>query len=84
MVIISLKFMFFSPYFTTFYHVMNNFIRDDFADSDLFFSLKSMNFRYSYNVRSIIQADCQLHVLPVLGEAGGRKRRCAEHGFCVV
>jgi hypothetical protein len=41
--IISLWFIFVSPCFTSFYHLMNNFIRDDFADPDQFFSLKSIN-----------------------------------------
>jgi hypothetical protein len=82
--IISLWFIFVSPCFTSFYHLMNNFIRIDFADSDLFFLLKSINFLYSYNGRSIIQADRQRRVFSVVGEASSRKRRRAEHGFCVV
>ena len=56
---ISLKLIFSSPYFKSFYHLMKNFIPVDFADSqcsqlfnfrlsDLFFSLKGRNLLYSY------------------------------------
>jgi len=38
MLSISLYFIFIPPCFTSFYHLMNNFIGIDFADSDLFFS----------------------------------------------
>ena len=39
---------------------------------------------YSYNGRSVMQAERQLQVLPVVLKASGRKRRRAEQGFYVI
>jgi len=33
---------------------------------------------------SVMQADRQIQVLPVVQEAGGRKRRCTEQGCYVI
>ncbi len=45
---------------------------------------ESRNLQWSYNGRSVMQADCQIYDSPVILEAGVRERRRGQQGFYIV